>query len=171
MTVAERDVAMGTEEFRKVVGHFCTGVVVVTAVVDDRPVGITCQSFVSLSLEPPLILFCSSRDSTTWPRIRSAGQFCVNVLAVDQVDICSRFAASGGDKFKGVSWTLSDEGHPLIEGCLAHIECSIEDVHVGGDHDIVIGRVRDLRVGPPNEPLLFYQGKFAGLSNQPARTE
>jgi 3-hydroxy-9,10-secoandrosta-1,3,5(10)-triene-9,17-dione monooxygenase reductase component len=162
--VREREVAIGTSEFRKVVGHFCTGIVVVTATVDDRPVGMTCQSFVSLSLDPPLILFCCAHGSTTWPMIRAAGEFCVNVLSADQISVCSRFAESGGDKFEGVAWTLSEAGHPSIDGCLAHIECSIEDVHRGGDHDIVVGRVLDLKMGSPNPPLLYFQGKFANLS-------
>ncbi len=159
----ERDIPIGSAEFKDVASHFCTGIVVVTAIADERPVGMTCQSFVSVSLDPPLVLFCAALSSTTWPSIRAVGEFCVNVLADDQLSVCQSFAASGGNKFQGIAWEVSPAGHPSINGCLAHIECAIEDVREAGDHDVVIGRVRDLRLGSPGHPLLFYQATYATL--------
>ncbi len=145
-------------------GHFCTGVVVVTALLGDGPVGMTCQSFVSVSLDPPLIAFSPARSSTTWPSIREAGSFCVNILASDQASLCERFAKSGGNKFDGVEWEESWTGSPMIQDCLAHINCTVTSIFEVGDHDIVIGQVKDLKLGRPGQPLLFYRGKFEELS-------
>jgi 3-hydroxy-9,10-secoandrosta-1,3,5(10)-triene-9,17-dione monooxygenase reductase component len=146
-------------------GHFCTGIVIITAQLDGRPLGLTCQSFVSVSLDPPLVSFCADHSSTSWPTMSNAGKFCVNVLATDQQSLCEVFAKSGGDKFQNVSWTTSEYGNPQIDGCLAHIDCVVDGVHAAGDHDIVIGRVQDVRVSRSSTPLLFYQGRFAGLSS------
>jgi flavin reductase (DIM6/NTAB) family NADH-FMN oxidoreductase RutF len=96
--------------------------------------------------------------------MRSAGKFCVNVLAVDQQELCQSFAKSGGDKFKDVPWTTTEYGSPRIEGCLAHIDCTIEAIYEAGDHDIVVGRVQDLVVSRSSTPLLFFQGQFESLS-------
>lgn len=154
-------------EFRSVLGQFGSGVVAVTATVDDEPAGMTCQSFVSLSLEPPLVAFCPARTSTTWPRIARAGRFCVNVLAADQVELCRQFARSGSDKFAGVIWRAGPDGSPVLDGVLAWIECELHDVLDGGDHHLVLGRVRHLaRTGSQRAPLLFHAstfGRFAPL--------
>jgi 3-hydroxy-9,10-secoandrosta-1,3,5(10)-triene-9,17-dione monooxygenase reductase component len=160
----EKEVALGSDAYRDVMGHFCTGVVVISALNEGVPVGMTCQSFVSLSLSPPLILFCPSRNSTSWPKIKDAGRFCVNVLEQGQREIGERFAVSGGDKFSGIAWSTSDLGNPTIEDCLAHVECSIDQVYGAGDHDIVVGNVVDLRLVRPGQPLLFYRGIYANLS-------
>jgi 3-hydroxy-9,10-secoandrosta-1,3,5(10)-triene-9,17-dione monooxygenase reductase component len=95
--------------------------------------------------------------------IREANQFSVNVLALDQQSICEDFAKSGGDKFLNVEWTRSMCDNPLISGSIAHIDCDIVEVHAAGDHDIVIGLVRDLQLIRPSAPLLFYQGQFTSL--------
>jgi len=105
---------------RRILGPFCTGIVIVTAIADAVPVGMTCQSFSSLSLDPPLILFSASHTSTSWPRIRHAGTFAVNILADDQEALCRRFASSGADKFLDVEWSPGAAGAPLLAGCLAH---------------------------------------------------
>lgn len=162
--MSERDIELGTSEFREVMGHFCTGIVIITAQIDGRPMGLTCQSFVSVSLSPPLVSFCPGHNSTSWPTMRSAGKFCVNVLAVDQQELCQSFAKSGGDKFKDVPWTTTEYGSPRIEGCLAHVDCTIEAIYEAGDHDIVVGKVQDLVVSRASTPLLFYQGQFESLS-------
>ncbi len=163
--MGERDVEIGSADYRRVMGHFCTGVVVVTAEVDGQPLGMTCQSFVSVSLDPPLVLFCPAHSSTSWPEMSRAGKFCVNVLADDQRAISERFAVSGGNKFQDVAWSPSEHGSPRLDGCLAHVDCTIESVHEAGDHDIVVGRVRDLVVSRSTSPLLFFQGRFASLSS------
>ena len=99
-----------TARFRQVLGHFCTGVTVITAAGSPGPAGFACQAFAALSLQPPLVLFCPSRSSLTWPVIERAGHFCVNVLADGQQDLARRFGASGGEKFAGVRWSPSPSG-------------------------------------------------------------
>ena len=149
------------DEFRGVMGHFATGVTIVTAVDGDEPVGLTAQSFTSLSLDPPLILFCPGKTSSTWPRIKQAGSFCVNILGQAQEAICRTFAASGTDKFAGVTWTPSDvTGAPVLDDVLAWVDCTLEAEHDAGDHIIVVGRVVDLSMEQEGKPLLFYRGGF-----------
>jgi len=152
-------------EFRRVLGSFATGVTVVTAPAapgEDAPAGFACQSFSSLSLDPPLIAFMVGRTSTTWPRIARAGVFCVNVLAGHQGGLCRSFAVSGADKFAGVAHDAAPvSGSPRLAGVLAWIDCTIHAVHTGGDHLIVVGRVDALGAGDEDgEPLLFHKGRF-----------
>jgi 3-hydroxy-9,10-secoandrosta-1,3,5(10)-triene-9,17-dione monooxygenase reductase component len=154
-------------EFRTVLSHFATGVVVVTGGTPDGPAGMTCQSFLSLSLDPPLVLLSIARGSRTWPGIRATGRFGVNVLSSAQAALSARFAVSGGDKFAGVVWKRGLFGNPLLDGVLAQLECDIEAVHPGGDHEIVVGRVRALSAVPQLEepsPLLFFRSTYRRLS-------
>jgi flavin reductase (DIM6/NTAB) family NADH-FMN oxidoreductase RutF len=147
--------------YRQIMGHFCTGVTIITAMDDGEPVGLTAQSFTSLSLEPPLILFCPGLTSSTWPRIKSAGQFCVNILGEQQEAVCRTFAVSGADKFAETAWTPSDvTGAPVLDDVLAWVDCTLESEHDGGDHVIVVGRVVDLSLEQEGKPLLFYRGGF-----------
>ncbi len=146
--------------FRTVLGHFCSGITVVTAVDQSEPVGLTCQSFASVSLAPPLVLFVPAKASRSWPRIRNAGHFCANVLADDQEHLGRRFAVQGADKFAGVGWKAGGTGAPRLDGCLAYVECDVESVHDGGDHDIAVGRVVELDVPGQGSPLLFYRGGY-----------
>ena len=151
--------------FRQVLGHFCTGVTVITALTGDaEPVGFACQSFAAVSLEPPLVLFCPSRSSATWPRIERAGHFCANVLTDGQRELSRRFgisAAAGSDKFAGLRWSSCSSGAPVLEGALTWIGCTIQAVHEAGDHFVVIGRVIELGECAPDPPLLFYRGRYA----------
>lgn len=146
--------------FREVLGYFPTGVTVVTAATDSGPVGLAIGSFSSLSLDPPLVLFCAGRTSTSWPRIREVGAFCVNILAEDQEDVCRIFAGRGTDKFAGIGWRPSLVGAPIIAGSLASIDCRVDEVLSGGDHDIVIGRVVDLQRHRTGGPLVFFRGGY-----------
>lgn len=146
-------------EMRRVMGHFASGVTIVSGTHEDRPVGFACQSFTSVSLDPPLVLFCPAHTSSTWPLIRAAGSFSVNVLAEDQLALCKQFAASGGDKFAGLDWTQTRWG-PSLDGVLATVHCTIEQVHAAGDHDVVIGRVQKLVTHREVGPLLFFKGQF-----------
>jgi 3-hydroxy-9,10-secoandrosta-1,3,5(10)-triene-9,17-dione monooxygenase reductase component len=148
-------------KFRDVLGRFCTGVTVVTSISDDQPVGMTCQSFTSVSLDPPLVLFCPAKTSRAWPLIQRAGYFCVNLLSRDQLELSNGFAATGADKFAGVSWRPSVTGAPLLDGVLGWVDCQVYAVHEAGDHYVVIGRVMDLGVEEAPHPLLFYRGKYA----------
>ncbi|HEY2215704.1 MAG TPA: flavin reductase family protein [Acidimicrobiales bacterium] len=145
--------------FREVLGHFATGVTIVTASEDAGPVGFSCQSFAALSLEPPMVILAPAKTSTSWPRIAQAGSFCVNILSDDQVDVCRAFAVSGGDKFVGVEWTPGVTGAPRITGSLATIECTLGTIHDGGDHELVTGHVVALETGE-GSPLLFYRSGF-----------
>jgi 3-hydroxy-9,10-secoandrosta-1,3,5(10)-triene-9,17-dione monooxygenase reductase component len=148
---------------RDVLGHFATGVVVVTSRAGDGSLlGFTCQSFVSLSLDPPLVSFAPARTSSTWPRIREVGTFCVNVLAADHTELSAVFARSAraGDKFAGVDWCPAPSGAPVLEGVSAWIDCTLWAEHDGGDHTIVVGRVQDLGADPARLPLLFYRGGY-----------
>ncbi|NUP43232.1 MAG: flavin reductase family protein [Streptomyces sp.] len=155
-------------EFRRVLGNFATGVTVVTApAADDEtgPAGFACQSFSSLSLDPPLVAFMVGRTSTTWPRIARAGVFCVNVLGAHQDVLCRAFAVSGTDKFAGVAHDAAPvSGAPRLAGAPAWIDCTIHAVHTGGDHLIVVGRVEALGTSDADiAPLLFHQGQFRSL--------
>lgn len=151
---------------REVLGHFVSGVVVITASGPDGPLGFTCQSFSSLSLEPPLVSFAPARTSSTWPRIREVGAFCVNVLAADHQELSVGFARSGVDRFAGVPWRTGPSGSPLLAGVSAWVDCELRDEFDGGDHTIVVGHVQDLGADPARLPLLFYRGRY-GVTADP----
>ncbi|MYY00941.1 MULTISPECIES: flavin reductase family protein [unclassified Streptomyces] len=148
--------------FRQVLGHFASGVTVVTAHGPDGPAGFACQSFASLSLDPPLVAFMVARTSTTWPRIARAGAFCVNILGAGQGALCRGFAVSGADKFAGVGYAPAPAtASPLLDAVPAWVDCRIQAVHTGGDHLIVVGRVEALGATEGDEgPLLFHRGTF-----------
>ena len=146
---------------KQVMGHFCTGVTIITAVDGDDPVGFVVQSFQSLSLDPALVLFSAQKTSSTWPRIQAAKEFCVNILAEDQEALCRSFAASGSDKYRGVGWTPGPAtGAPVLNGILGWVEARITEEIDGGDHVIAIARVLDLKLEHEGRPLLFYRGGF-----------
>ena len=145
---------------REVLGHFASGVTVVTAVTDDGPIGFTCQSFSSLSLEPPLLAFAPARTSRTWPQLREIGRFCVNVLAEGQDDVSQNFARSGADKFTGVRWSPSAHGSPVLDDVVAWIDGELWAEYDGGDHTIVVARVLDLGADAAHDPLLFHRGGY-----------
>ncbi len=150
-----------TARYRQVLGHFCTGVTIVTAVEQGQPVGFSAQSFTSVSLTPPLVAMCPGAEILSWPRIRDAGAFAANILAHDQEVLCRRFATRGVDKFEGIGWHRSHAtGSPVLEGVLAWVDARIEAVYQAGDHLIVVGRVVDLDVAREASPLLFYRGGY-----------
>ena len=147
--------------FRRVLGHYPTGVCVVTAVdADGTAVGLAVGSFTSVSLNPPLILFCPDKNSTSWPRIEQVGRFCVNILAHDQRDVCHRFASKAADKFEGLGHRLSPRGNPILDDVVAWIDCSVHAVLGAGDHSIVLGRVLELSTLRVEQPLVFLKGGY-----------
>lgn len=150
--------------YRQVLGHFATGVTVITADGRGEPVGMAANSFTSVSLDPPLVAFCAAHTSATWEHIRRTRAFCVNVLSADQEDVSRAFATKGGGKFRGIGWRPGPSGSPVIEHALAWIDCHIESEHEAGDHVIVVGRVLELEVAADGEPLLFYRGGYGRLS-------
>ncbi|MCG2622599.1 flavin reductase family protein [Arthrobacter sp. I2-34] len=157
--------AIDPAQMRQTLGRFPTGVVVVTAQGRSGPAGMTLQSFMSLSLDPPLILLAVARTSKSWPEIATAGRFAVNILAEDQAGLARQFARSGSDKFGGVGHRTADlTGAPLLKGVIAWIECELHSVHPGGDHDVVVARVLDLGVAEESSaPLLFCRSAFPRL--------
>ena len=162
-------------ELRNCLGGFCTGVTVVTTLTgpDDRPIGVTVSSFNAVSLAPPLVLFCPTKQSRSWQAIEATGRFCVNILHEDQQHVSARFGSREPDKFAGIDWRPSELGSPIIEGSLAHIDCTVHEVHDGGDHYVVFGAVHSLSEGAHRNPrpLLFYRGEYTGIEpdkNTPA---
>jgi len=150
-------------EFRRVLGHFPSGVTVVTSAVDGDPAGMTIQSFTSVSLAPPLVAFVPGIDSTSWIRMQESDSFCVNILTAQQQDLCMTMASKDDDKFAGIEWEAGVTGSPVLAGSLAWLECERVAIHHAGDHDLVIGRVVNLQThadGDELDPMLFYKGGF-----------
>jgi 3-hydroxy-9,10-secoandrosta-1,3,5(10)-triene-9,17-dione monooxygenase reductase component len=154
-----------TLAFRRALGHFATGVVVAAAMDGDEPVGMAANSFASVSLEPPLVLFCAARTSTTWPRLRAVGRFALSVLGVGQEDVSRGFARRDVDRFAGVSWRPGPGGHPVLDDALVWLDCTLDAVHQAGDHEIAVARVTALSPEPTAdvEPLVFFRGRYTGL--------
>jgi 3-hydroxy-9,10-secoandrosta-1,3,5(10)-triene-9,17-dione monooxygenase reductase component len=148
--------------FRQVLGHLPTGVTVVASVDDGRPVGLAAGSFFSVSLQPPLVGFCVTLTSNTWPVIERTGKFGVSVLADDQVEVCQRMASKEADKFGPVPWTAAPAtGSPLVDGAVAHLDCRLDQKLQAGDHWIVIGRVLHLSLHRPEVgALVFARGGY-----------
>lgn len=146
--------------FRQVLGHFPTGVCVVAGFHEDKPVGLAIGSFFSVSLAPPLVGFCAGKTSSTWPKLKAAGSFCINVLAEDQEDVSRVFASKEPDKFVGVGWDHSPLGSPRLRGALAWIDCQLHTVHEAGDHDIAVADAHDVGVGHEGDPLVFFRGGY-----------
>jgi 3-hydroxy-9,10-secoandrosta-1,3,5(10)-triene-9,17-dione monooxygenase reductase component len=141
-------------------GLFASGVTIITGLDQGEPVGFTCQAFASVSLDPPLVLFCADHGGRSWPRIRNGGRFTVNVLDEGQAEMCARFGSRSGRKFEGLEWEASSLGTPALPGVLLCVHAEISAVHQAGDHDIVIGLVREVSCGDPGRPLVFYRGGF-----------
>ncbi|HEV7935312.1 MAG TPA: flavin reductase family protein [Actinomadura sp.] len=159
-TVAGTGPRIDPTTFRSVLGHFCSGITVVTALGPDGPLGFTCQSFSSLSLDPPMVLLSPARSSTTWPRIRELGSFCVNVLAEHHEELSTAMSRSGTEKFARVSWRPSGNGAPRLDDAAAWIDCRLYAEHDGGDHTVVVAEVHDLGAAPEARPLLFFRGRY-----------
>lgn len=154
--------------FRQVLANYPTGVTVVTAIDEGgMPAGMAVGSFTSVSLDPPLIAFLPDRNSSSFPRIRTARSFCVNVLGAHQEDLCRAFAVRGGDKFAGVGWSPAPSGAPRLHGVAAWIDCEFDSVTEAGDHYLVLGRVRALDGTDHGLPLVFYQGAYGAFSPSP----
>lgn len=152
--------AFDSAHFRQVLGHFPTGVTVITAATGDGPVGLAVGSFASVSLDPPLVAFFAGRASSSWPKIGATGRFCVNVLAEAQEEVCRRFASKEPDKFAGLGWHPASSGSPILDGVLAWIDCDVATVTEAGDHLCVMGAVRDLGVAHEGSPLVFFRGGY-----------
>ncbi len=147
-------------------GHFPTGVTVVTGLVEDRPYGVTIGSFTSVSLDPPLVGFLPMSSTISWQRIATTGRFCVNILGSEQGEMCWRFAKPPEeDRFDNHPWHMSTQQLPVLDGAIAWIDCEVENIYEMGDHLFVLGRVIDLDTweGPEPAPLLFFRGQLGGF--------
>ena len=156
---------MDRQKFREGMGQFTTGVVVVTGIESGSLVGFAAQSFVSLSLEPPLVSISPQIASTSWPRIREGRDFCINVLAEGQRDVSEAFAVVG--EVAAIGWQPSEvTGMPIVEGSIAHIDCRFRTEHEAGDHTIVIADVIDLEVhDQTGRPLVYFRGSYGGFAS------
>ncbi|WP_040801723.1 flavin reductase family protein [Nocardia higoensis] len=147
-------------EMRRALGQFASGVTVVTGMDEQGPIGFACQSFASVSLDPPLILFCADHRGRSWPRIRLSGRFTVNVLNEDQTDLCTRFGSRDGRKFDELDCEMSKWSTPSLPAVLARLHAEVHEVYTAGDHDVVIGRVLELETVAEKPPMIFFRGKF-----------
>ena len=145
--------------YRDTMGQFCTGVVIVTGAQAGQLVGFAAQSFVSLSLQPPLVAVCPGKASTSWPRIRDTGYFCINMLADDQQDVSDVFAQTG--KAADIAWATRRTGAPILAGAMAYVECSLAAEHDAGDHTVAVGQVLGFEtLREDAKPLVFFRGGY-----------
>jgi len=161
---------LGPDDFRRAMSHFATGVTIITAWdADHRPTGLTASSFTSVSLHPPLILVCVSQKAQSYPAIKAAGRFAVNILCTGQEAVSRRFAtaptATGDEKFAGLDYRPGAGGLPILDDALAAIECTVVHAYPGGDHTIFVAQVdaADCRDHAGLEPLLYFRGKYSRL--------
>ncbi|UMZ14181.1 flavin reductase family protein [Pseudomonas sp. MPFS] len=152
--------------FREALGHYASGITVITSHIDGEPIGFTCQSFYSVSMSPPLVSFSVMSNSASYPKIRQAGRFVVNILSGEQVNISNQFARRGTDKWRGVQWQESPLGNPIIAGSLHWLDCEIHAEHAAGDHLIVIGEVKalNLQEAAATQPLLYFKGQYCNIA-------
>ncbi|MFC4061383.1 flavin reductase family protein [Planomonospora corallina] len=168
MTDTLPEQAVDGERFREALAVHAAGVVVVTAQTEGLPVGLTATSFSSVSLAPPLVSFYVALSSTTWPWLRRADRFAVNVLAGDQAEVAARFARRGADRFAPPTrWRPGPEGVPLLDGAAAQLVCTPYSATEIGDHVLVVGLVTETRIGTRSRPLLYQQGRFGRFTPHP----
>jgi flavin reductase (DIM6/NTAB) family NADH-FMN oxidoreductase RutF len=165
--------AIDPKQFRTVLGHFPTGVTIVSSLHEGEPVGFTIGSFTSVSLDPPLVGFLPMKDSDTWALMTHSSSFCVNILSRQQADLCWKFAKQGNEseRFDDVTWHAGPTGSPIIDRAVAWIDCMIEEVYGMGDHYFVLGRVVALDADPDHDgdgphPLLFFKGTLGGFATE-----
>jgi 3-hydroxy-9,10-secoandrosta-1,3,5(10)-triene-9,17-dione monooxygenase reductase component len=159
------DTAVGSDTFRRVLGHFVTGVTVVTALDGEQPFGITVNALSSVSLDPPLVMVALDRRRFLTPIVRSAGRYAVNILSEDQQALSDCFAGApvepGREAFCGAMWHAGETGLPLIDGAIATLECTVVETFSAGDHDLFIGRVDTLENQTYHPmPLLYYRRQY-----------
>lgn len=159
--MADDNPVIDPSAFRLVLGHFPTGVTVVTANGPDGPVGVAIGSFASISLDPPLVGFYLGTESSNSPGLLAAGHFCVNVLSHDQGELCAVMASKADDKFDGVDYEpAAGSGAPVLPDIHAYIDCRIDQVIELGDHNLIVGRVLGLEHRREVLPLVFYKGQY-----------
>ncbi|HEY2200727.1 MAG TPA: flavin reductase family protein [Solirubrobacteraceae bacterium] len=155
------------QRYRETIGHFATGVAVVTAHGEEGPAGMTANALCSLSLDPLLLLVCFERSARTLPLVKESERFAVNVLRHEQHALSGVFASKAPEreKFGGVPWRLH-EGAPVLQEALAWLVCELRETHAGGDHTICVGSVIDMHYSPQGQPLVWYQGRYGTLGDE-----
>lgn len=168
--MSERPCAVGSIDpvrLRRAFGMYATGVTIITAAHPAQgPVGITANSFSSVSLEPPLLLFSLSRQSFTLQSLLESPGFAVNILQDGQRALSHRFATGGGDKWSGLSWKTGAHGAPILAGTIAAFECAYHAQYDGGDHMIVVGRVLALEIDSAGAPLLYFHSRYRSIGEE-----
>jgi flavin reductase (DIM6/NTAB) family NADH-FMN oxidoreductase RutF len=159
-------IALAPSALRHAFGHLPTGVTALCGYDGDEPVGMAANSLTSVSLDPPLLLVCPAKSSTTWPRIRSAGGFCISVLAHHQHELSRRFSIRDAERFSGIVWHRRDTG-PALDEAVAWIDCRIRDEHDAGDHTIVVADVLAVETSDQPSPLVFFRGGYGGFAAGP----
>lgn len=167
-TMSSNMTSIDSSHFRKALGHYASGITVISSLVEGEPIGFTCQSFYSVSMNPPLVSFSVMAGSASYPKIRQAGRFAVNILSDKQVRISNQFAQRGADKWQGIEWWESPLGNPVIANSVQWLDCEIYAEHAAGDHVIVIGEVKAL--GPEysaiRQPLVYFKGQYHIIADQ-----
>lgn len=161
--------SIDARDFRNALGTFATGVTIVTTMSDDgEPIGLTANSFSSVSLDPPLVLFCLGRESYSFAHFENCDHFAINILGADQEAQSNHFARPSKDKWNDITYDLCANGCPAFRNALAVFECAKHDVHDAGDHVIIVGLVDSYQYRGDGDPLLYYRGRYAqiGLENQ-----
>ena len=148
---------------KEVLGHYVTGIVIITAMTSEGPAGFTCQTFGSLSVDSALVFFAATTTSPSWQRVREVGVVGVNILRDDQEPLARAFAVSGVDKFDGIAWVAAPNGSPFLDGSLAYLEGTIREVTNHGDHDIIVAEL-DFASTEPGGPLAYYRGGYRVLA-------
>ena len=154
---------MDERHFRSVLGKFATGVTIITTIENQHPKGITANSFTSVSLEPPLVLFCLGKDSTNYQAFNVANFFAINILSNEQTELSNRFATFDGDRFDGVNWECWETGAPILNGAIAAIDCRKKELIDAGDHIIILGEVLCAEKLSEQDPLIYFNGKYAKI--------
>ncbi len=159
--------SVDAKTFRAALGRFATGITVITAQTRDRaPVGVTVNAFASVSMEPPLISICLKHGTRDLPAYSEGSHFVANILAADQMDASNLFAGHAEDRFDKVPWTAGLGGVPVLDGCLATLECARREVYPGGDHLIILGRVDRVRTADGADPLLYFHGGYRTIGGK-----
>jgi flavin reductase (DIM6/NTAB) family NADH-FMN oxidoreductase RutF len=149
--------------FKEVLGHYASGLVIVSAATDEGPAGFTCQTFGSLSLDPALVTFAAGSAGISWNRVRHSSLVGISILSADQEPLARLFATSGVDKFDGTPWEKGPDGSPLLDGAIAHIEGRVSGITTHGDHDVAVVEVTYVHARSAR-PLIYFRGGFSELA-------
>ena len=154
---------LDTRKFLDVMGTFTTGVTIITTLENKMPHGITANSFTSVSLSPPLVMFCLGKSSTNFDAFMNADCFAVNILTAEQDKLSTHFATFEGDRFDGLNWITWETGAPILKNVISAIDCRLEATHDAGDHVIILGLVVRAEVQNQSSPLLYFKGGYERL--------